>query len=92
MSKKGKKKNQDKIAAKKAAVLGTEKKNRLPLFVAIIGVVVLAAGAVFYLNQGGQVQSATAVAPSAAGSTSVAFPSACSRTARHVILNIRTEN
>jgi uncharacterized membrane protein len=74
MSKKGKKKNQDKIAAKKAAVLGTEKKNRLPLFVAIIGVVVIAAGAVFYLNQGAQVQSATAVAPSAAGSTSVAFP------------------
>jgi len=74
MSKKGKQKNQDKIAAKKAAVLGTEKKNRLPLFVAIIGLVVIATGAVFYVNQGGQVQSATAVAPSAAVSTSVAFP------------------
>ena len=74
MSKNGKKKNQDKITAKKAAVLGTEKKSRLPLFVAIIGVVIIAAGAVFYLNQGGQVQTATAVAPSAAGSTSVAFP------------------
>ena len=74
MSKKGKNQNQNKIAAKKAAVLGTEKKSRLPLFVAIIGVVIIAAGAVFYLNQGGQVQSATAVPPSAAGSTSVAFP------------------
>jgi len=74
MSKKGKKKNQDKIAAKKAAVLGTDKKNRLPLFVAVIGAVIIAAGAVFYVNQGGQVQSATAAAPSAADSTAVAFP------------------
>ena len=74
MSKKGNKKNQDKIAAKKAAVLGTEKKSRLPLFVAVIGAVLIVAGAVFYVNQGGRVQSATAVAPSAAGSTSVAFP------------------
>jgi uncharacterized membrane protein len=74
MSKKGKKKNQDKIAAKKAAVLGTGKKNRLPLFVAIIGVVVIAGAAVFYVNQGGSVQSATAVAPPKAASTSVAFP------------------
>jgi len=74
MSKKGKKKNQDKIAAKKAAVLGTEKNSRLPLFAAIIGVVIIAAAAVFYINQGGSVQSATAVAPSTAGRTSVAFP------------------
>ena len=75
MSEKGKKKNQDKMAAKKAAVLGTEKKNRLPLFVALIGVVIIAAAAaVFYVSRGGQVQSATAVVPSATGSTSVAFP------------------
>jgi len=74
MSKKGKKKNQDKIAAKKAAVLGTEKKSRLPLFAAVIGAVLIVAGAVFYVNQGEQVQSATAAAPSVAGSTSVSFP------------------
>ncbi|MBW2706109.1 MAG: DUF2318 domain-containing protein [Deltaproteobacteria bacterium] len=74
MSKKGNKKNQDKIAAKKAAVLGTEKKSRLPLFAAVIGAVLIVAVAVFYVNQGGQVQTATAAAPSAAGSTSVAFP------------------
>ena len=74
MSKKGKKKNQAKIAAKKAAVLGTEKKSHLPLIVAIIGVVVIAAGAVFYVNRSGQIQSATAVAPTATGSTAVAFP------------------
>lgn len=74
MSKNGNKKSQDKIAAKKAAVLGTEKKSRLPLFAAVIAAVIIVAGAVFYANQGGQVQSVTAVAPSAAGSTSVAFP------------------
>jgi len=74
MSKNRKKKNQDKITAKKAAVLGTEKKSRLPLFAAAIAAVIIVAGAVFYANQGGQVRSATAVAPSAAGSTSVAFP------------------
>ncbi len=74
MSEKGKKKNQDKICAKKAAVLGTEKKNRLPLLVALIGVVTIAAAAVFYVSQGGQEQSATAIAPSATDSTSVAFP------------------
>ena len=74
MSKKGKKKNQDKMTAKKAAVLGTEKKNRLPLLVALIGVVTIAAAAVFYVSQGGKEQSATAIAPSVAGSTSVAFP------------------
>ena len=74
MSKKEKKKNTDKLAAKKAAVLGTEKKNRLPLLVALIGVVTIAAAAVFYVSQGGQEQSATATAPSATGHTSVAFP------------------
>ena len=74
MSKKGKKKNQDKIAAKKAVVLGTGKKNRLPLFVAIIGVAVIAGAAVFYVNQGGSAPSASADAPSMAASTSVAFP------------------
>jgi len=62
------------MAAKKAAVLGTEKKNRLPLLVALIGVVTIAAASVFYVSQGGQEQSATAIAPSATGQTSVAFP------------------
>ena len=74
MSKKGKKNNQDKIAAKKAAVLGTEKKSRLPLIAAVIGAVLIAAGAGFYVSQGRRVQSATAVAPSAVGSTAVTFP------------------
>ena len=74
MSKKGQKKKQDKIAAKKAAVLGTEKKNRLPLMVGVIGAVVIVAAAVFFLNSSNSVQTTTAAAPSAAGSTTVAFP------------------
>jgi uncharacterized membrane protein len=74
MSKKGKKKNQDKMAAKKAAVLGTEKKSRLPMVVAVIGAVIIVAAAVFILNQDRGVQTATAVAPQATGSAVVAFP------------------
>ena len=74
MSKKRTKKNQNKIAAKKAAVLGTEKKNRTPLFVAIIGVILIAGAAIFYLSQGGGNRSAIANAPSAAGNTHVTFP------------------
>ncbi len=74
MSKKGKKNNQDKMAAKKAAVLGTRTKTRLPLVVAVIGAVVIVAAAIFMVHRGGPVQSATAVAPPAAGQTAVAFP------------------
>jgi uncharacterized membrane protein len=74
MSKKGKKKNQEKIAAKKAAVLGTEKKSRLPLIVAVLGSVLIVAAAVFYVSKGDSVQTATVAAPSAANSEVVAFP------------------
>jgi uncharacterized membrane protein len=80
MSKKGKNKNQqknmnqEKIAAKKAAVLGTEKKNRMPLIVAAIGVVLLAGGAIFYVFQGGGQITAIASAPAASNSTFVSFP------------------
>jgi uncharacterized membrane protein len=80
MSKKGKNKNQqknknqDKIAAKKAAVLGTESKSRMPLLVAAIGAVLIAGAAVFYVLQGGGAVTATASAPAASGSTFVSFP------------------
>jgi len=43
MAKKIKKTNQDKIAAKKAAVLGTHKKNRLPVAIAAVGVFIISA-------------------------------------------------
>jgi len=81
MSKKGNKKsspsknkNQEKIAAKKAAVLGPESKNRLPLLVAAIGVVLIAGAAAFYVFQGGGGATATASSPAAANSTLVSFP------------------
>ena len=80
MSKKGKNKNQqknknpEKIAAKKAVVLGTESKNRMPLLVAAIGVVLIAGGAIFYIFQGGGGITATASAPVASNNTFVSFP------------------
>jgi uncharacterized membrane protein len=81
MSKKGneksnpsKNKNQEKIAAKKAAVLGTESKNRMPLIVAAIGVVLIAGAAIFYVFQGGGGATATASAPAVTSNTFVSFP------------------
>ena len=74
MPKKNKTKDPDKIAAKKAAVLGTDKKSRMPLWVAVAGVTLMAAAGVFYLSRGGGSQSATALAPSAESKTFVAFP------------------
>lgn len=80
MSKKGKNKNQqknknqEKIAAKKAAVLGTESKSRLPLLVAAIGVVLIAGVAIFYVFQPGGEMTATASAPVSSSNTFVSFP------------------
>ena len=74
MSKQRNKSNQDKIAAKKATVLGTAKRSRLPLFGGIFVVILIgAAAALFYLNQSDGNPSAIASAPAAAGSTSVSF-------------------
>ena len=74
MSKKKNINKQEKIAVKKAVVLGTEKKSRIPLFVAIIGIVIIAGAAGFYLSRGGGNPTSTASAPSAAGSEFVTFP------------------
>jgi uncharacterized membrane protein len=74
MSKKIEKSDQDKIAAKKAAVLGTGKRSRMPLFVGILGVILIAGAAVVYLNRSGGNPSAIASAPAPADSTSVSFP------------------
>ena len=74
MSKKGNNTHQDKIAAKKAAVLGTEKRNRLPIFVGIVGAILIIGAAVIYANLNGGNPSAVASAPAATGSTSVSFP------------------
>ncbi len=74
MPKKSKKSNQDKIAAKKAAVLGTEKKSRMPLFVGIVGAILIAGAAVVYLNLSSVNPSAVASAPTGGDSTFVTFP------------------
>ena len=63
MSKRKNKSNQDKIAAKKAAVLGTAKRSRMPLFGGIFVVILIAAAAVFCLSRGGGNPSAIASAP-----------------------------
>ena len=68
------KSNNDKMAAKKAAVLGTEKRSRMPLFVGIVGAVLIIGAAVLFANLSGSNQSAVASAPVATGSTSVSFP------------------
>lgn len=75
MSNQRNKRNQDKIAAKKTAVLGTAKRSRMPLFGGIFVVILIAAGtALIYMNQSDGDSSAIASAPTAAGSTSVSFP------------------
>ena len=73
-SKKRSHSHEDKIAAKKAAVLGTEKRSRLPLFIGIVGAIVIVAAAVIYKNHSGLNPSAIASAPAVADSTSVSFP------------------
>ena len=67
-------KKQTKIAAKKAVVLGTEKRSRLPLFSGILGALLIFAAAIIYANMSGGDPSAIASAPAAADSTSVSFP------------------
>jgi len=74
MSEKSKKMNQDKIAAKKAAVLGTEKTNKMPLILALIGIVLIAGAAVFYMTANRDSSSAVASAPANTTSTFVSFP------------------
>ena len=80
MSKKGNKKNhkkdntQDRIAAKKAAVLGTEKKNSMPLLVAAVGVIIIAGAAIFYMSGVRDNEGAVASNSAETTSTSVSFP------------------
>ena len=74
MSKNKNTKNQERMAAKKAAVLGNEKKGRLPLIAAIVGVVVIAGAAAFFLSQREDNSTVAASAPSAGDSNFVAFP------------------
>lgn len=74
MSKKEKKQNQDKMAAKKAAVLKTGKKSRIPLYVAIAGVILIAGASALFIQKGNNKKAAIASAPLTSISTEVTFP------------------
>ncbi len=74
MSKKNRKKNQDKIAAKKAAVLGTQKSSKLPLIAGLIAAVVIVAAAIFIVTGTGSNNTAVATTPASTNSTFVSFP------------------
>jgi uncharacterized membrane protein len=74
MSPKVKKDQPDKMTAKKAAVLGSGKKSRLPILAAIAGVVLMAAGAIVYMSMDSRDQTAIASAPASSGSTVVSLP------------------
>jgi uncharacterized membrane protein len=74
MAKKISKTNQDKIAAKKAAVLGTQKKNRFPLVIAAVAVFTITAAVVFYNTQGDSASIEAANSPAVVDNTLVTFP------------------
>jgi uncharacterized membrane protein len=68
------KKNRGKVAAKKAVVLGSDKKNNRALLIAVIAAVFLAVGAAFYVTHDSKSVTATASAPVASNSSFVSFP------------------
>jgi len=74
MSIKGKNKNQDKIDAKKAAVLGTGKKSRLPLFAVLAGVILTVGATVFFVGQSSNNPTAAASGPISSDGTLATFP------------------
>lgn len=74
MTKKSKKTHQDKITAKKATVLGSRKKNHLPLVTAAVGVFIIVAAFVFYNTQGGDNLPVAANGSAIVDNTLVIFP------------------
>ncbi len=74
MSTTRKKQKQDKMAAKKAAVFNTEKKNRLLLYLTLVGVILIAGAVVFFIGKGDNKKTSLASAPSVSDITAVKFP------------------
>jgi len=74
MSKKIKKTKQDKITAKKATVLGSRKKNQLPLMIAAVGVFIIVIAVIFFNTQRDSDSPKIANAPEVVDNTSVIFP------------------
>lgn len=73
MMKKIKKINHDKITAKKATVLGSRKKNPLPLVIAAVGVCIIVVVFVIYSTQGGGNLPVAANGPTIVDNTLVIF-------------------
>lgn len=73
MSKKIKKTKQDKITAKKATVLGSRKKNQLPLMIAAVGVFIIVIAVIFFNTQRDSDSPKIANAPEVVDNTSVIF-------------------
>ena len=74
MSKKGMKKKKEKIASKKAAVLGTGEKSRLSLFMTIAGVILIVGAAALFIYKGDNKRTNVASAALASSSKEVKFP------------------
>lgn len=76
MSKKIKKKlkNIDTRSAKKAVVLGTERKRRMPVIIAFACAILIAGGAYFYSHTGGKTLATTASAVEAANDSVITYP------------------
>ena len=66
----------DKREAKKAVVLGTAKKNRMPLFIAVVCAAIIVGGGILYFIYSGSGSAPIAATSSAPGNTStqVTFP------------------
>ena len=74
MSKKIKKTKQDKITAKKATVLGSRKKNKLPLTIAAAGVFIIAIAVFLFYTQGGSGSPKIVNGPAVVDNNLVIFP------------------
>ena len=74
MDKSNEKENRDKAASKKAAVLGTQKKKKLPLVTFAVGVCVIAAAVGVYLTRGGDESHQATDGPAVVDGTFVILP------------------
>ncbi len=76
MSKRIKKKvgNENKRSAKKAVVLGTERKRRTPVIIAFACAILIAGGAYFYSHPGGKTLPTTASTVGTASDSVVTYP------------------
>jgi uncharacterized membrane protein len=68
--------NQDKLSAKKAAVLSTKRKNQTPIIIFCVFAILVLTGGIAFYSLSGTKASATAPATAAPNATAVDFPTA----------------